>query len=124
MRSTDAAKLVNSAAFHPDYQIIATPVFGQSLVLQVQHRTYDSSDIDHWGQYYRRVTIGPTYDLEVADLDEDGVLFGVAQKLLEFQGHEIREFLRVQRGGDWVAPFHPHTRNGRDNWEKRGGKTA
>ena len=41
--------------------------------------------------------------------------------LLRIEEHELREALRVWRGCEWVAPFHPHGPDGINAWSARTG---
>lgn len=123
MRPEAAAELINASTFHNDYMILAAAA-GERVAMTIAQETYDSSSVSPSGQYRRRSTVAPVMDFDPAGLDTDGVLFEVLKKLGEFHDHEAREFLRVYRGGRWVAPFHPHTREGHQNWDKRGGRVG
>jgi hypothetical protein len=127
MKAEDAARLVNSLAFHPDYRITATATSytgSEYVYVEIDQRTYDSSEIDASGRYYQRATVGPVSGFQSDGLDADGVIFEVLRCLQVHHDHEAREFLRAYRNGRWTAPFHPHNDDGKRNYERRGGRAA
>ena len=127
MKAAEAVRVIDGAVFHPDYRIRATALGRwaggtETVAVEFLQRTYDSSDIDPAGNYYRKVTIAPLYDFDAAAMEDDSqVLFAVLGKLREMQDHENREFLRVRKGGSWKAPFHPHNTDGKALWRSLGG---
>lgn len=119
MRASDAARLVNETAFHPDWQIVAREawMYGNQIAVQFRCATYDSSDVTQDGQYSRRIVIGPSVTFDVTDMDDETLLYTVLDCKAQVQQHEDREFLRVRTGRRWHAPFHPHNTDGKILWD-------
>ena len=113
MTPQEAARAVNEAAFHPDWELHATAV-GNRVIVSVRLSTWDSSDIDQRGTYWNKVKILPepfAFDVD-GEMAEEDVLFQVVKGIDKINAHETREFLRTRRNGRWVAPFHPHRWDG------------
>lgn len=116
MMADEAARLVNSATFHPDWEIWAGPVTPYSIRVVFYVRTYNSSTPDSDGSYREKIVIGPDRLVSTRDLDDNGVLAAVLRAKADVQEHEDREFLRVRQGGRWAAPLHPHRPDGNAAW--------
>jgi hypothetical protein len=140
MRATEAVEIISNATWRPGIKVNAKAYdpyssyydefyfsraqgHADSTVIELEIvfvDTYDSSSVNAAGEYTRRANIAPSVTFDVRDMDEDQLLYRVLKWISEAQEHEDREFLRVRRGGRWVAPFHPHNRDGNDLWKNRG----
>jgi hypothetical protein len=114
MKAAEAVRVINELAYRPGVKPQATDMSwyvrdGRELVaIEFLMDTKDSSVVSASGQYTRSITIAPGKAVDVASLTETDLLYKLVELDAEFQEHETREFLRVLKGGRWVAPFHPH----------------
>jgi len=124
MQASEAIKIIDEAAWRPGVKVSASQSFGYYGVIELEiiFDTYDSDPqfITEDGTYTRRAKIGPQTMLNVSDLDEGQLLFKILEFIAYAQQHEDREFLRVKRGDNWVAPFHPHRNDGERLWARKG----
>jgi hypothetical protein len=125
MRAAEAAQIIREAIWRPGIEVVATPVTGSVIEVEIVFDTYDSSYVTREGKYWDRAMIAPSGMMPVDSFaTADELLFHVLTWVREAQEHEDREFLRVWRDGRWHAPFHPHNPDGQDNWRTRGRQEA
>jgi hypothetical protein len=141
MKASEAIDLINNKAVwrpgtivqarvYRDYlSDLLGPGYEQSIhssyiEIGVGFDTYNSSVINADGRYTERMTTMPYLPTDVSDIEtEDELLYRVLQFINLANEHEDREFCRVLRDGQWVAPFHPHRADGNEAWRGRGSKT-
>jgi len=127
MKTDEAARLINQATWRPGMEVRATAEYPFDLIgailVEIVLDTFDSSYPDADGRYRVRRKIAPQGMLSVLMLDEEGVLHAVLKMVGQAQEHEDREFLRVKRNGQWVAPFHPHNDDTEAAWAALEGKS-
>jgi hypothetical protein len=118
MRAYEAADLVAGTIFKPGWRFSARPR-GTLVQVELDIDTVNTSYPGPDGRY--RVPLS-TYDeklLNVDGMDEEDLCYELLKMAAGKDSHENREFLRVRRGGRWVAPLRPHTDQGIRAWARR-----
>lgn len=120
MRAIEAVEQIRNTAFKPGWRFEASPYGGDLVMVELLVSTVDTSYPDADGICRRKITIlGGDKVLNVRNLDESGVCYELLRLADEADEHENREFLKVrQPDGSWVAPLHPHTREGNRRWDQ------
>ena len=119
----EAVNVLNHTIFRPGWSVSARPAPGDSneVMACIEIMTVDSSFVTRGGEYQVPLTERTFIIMDVRDYETpEALLFRVLCFLRELQGHEDREFLRAWDGDAerWVAPFHSHTPEGRQAWER------
>jgi len=98
-------------AFASDSAFLGDP-YSLTLVLEA---VVENSSRARYGQPVRAgdVKLVNTRNLET----EEDALNEILNFIIEQEVHEAREFFKV--GADYRAPFHPHTEEGKKNYESR-----
>ena len=121
MQVTEAVDLINNRmAFWEGWQFRASHYYGTTLYVEVRIATVDTSYPDSDGVCRsRKINLRDGFTVDVARLDELGLLHRVLEYTAETHEHEDREALKVRQGdGSWVAPLHPHTDSGESAWRR------
>jgi len=113
--NTDTAiTLVNGLVYKPGWRMNATDNtarFEGSIVLELVEATYMSERANATQGYAERIDARASFIIQVGALTDDIELYReVLDRIVQFDVHEAREFLRV-RETMW-APFHPHRVDG------------
>lgn len=119
MTPQEAALLLNGITFRPGWAITArhTSWLHHEIDLLVTLSTVETSCITQDGQYLQPKVITVRRVLRVEPEDNHLVILRrFLDAAHELDWHEDREFLRIYVDGRWVAPFHPHTGDGDENW--------
>lgn len=119
MRADEAVEQLRNTTFKPGWRFSAEPYSAHLVRVDLTLRTVNTSYPSPDGQYLMPLTAGDDKLLSVAGLDEEDLCYELLRMAAYQDSHENREFLRVRRGGRWVAPLHPHTDAGIRAWERR-----
>lgn len=116
MYAKDMEKLVERVTYKRGWQIFALADWANSYSLTlVLEAVVENSSRSRYGQPVRagHVKVIDTRNIET----ETDALNEVLNFIIEQEIHEAREFLKV--GSTYRAPFHPHTEEGKKNFENR-----
>lgn len=119
MLATEAAELINSVVYRPEWTFIAEPHtqrFEESVEVLVIYEARNS-DKEEAPAYRNWVTGGARagFVIMVADLTPDELMRKlITDVILRVEEHEAREFLRYP--DTLVAPFHPHNAATMEAW--------
>ncbi len=120
-----ATTLIESMAYKPGWRFTVedfTHRFQDTVLVKVimPARNWNAAEAP---DYPTEVDSPAAFHLPVGDCDcDEAVLYRLAELLLRFESHEMREALRVPDGlGNWHAPFHPHRLDAMHAWAARTG---
>lgn len=116
MKAQEAADLLNRTTFRPGWKIRARVTGSWTIEIRYVLETVDTSYPGPDGRYIVPRTLDQEVPVDVFSLDEHSLLRLVLTGIQILQEHEDREFLRIRRNGEWVAPFHPHNEAGQRAW--------
>lgn len=116
MDAWKAASLINeNVSYKPGFRIRATPNRDGAVMLSCEAVVADSSRYQAPG-YRSPIIASSRSTVNVgACSDETEVYAKVLKFLIEMEIHESREFFKV--GNDYEPPFHPHTYEGKRNFQ-------
>lgn len=118
MKVTTAIALVQNLVYKPGWTMEVddyTKRFEDSICITLCCDTYKSEREEAGEGYPTAIRPRASFCIMVGDLDTDVDLYrALMDKIIEYEVHEAREFLRV-RPTMW-APFHPHKRDGQQRW--------
>jgi hypothetical protein len=120
MEVSNALRIANQLIFWPGWRIRAEAagwMGGTTITVITDIDTIDTNR--EYAPLYRKPrTIHDEFDVDVADLDEDGLLYAILENYKGIHEHEDREALR--RGDRALeAPFHPHRPEGQLRWARQ-----
>lgn len=119
-----AIQLISGICYKPGWIITATDNskrFESSICV---HITYPATNSDRSEAPAYNTPIPPNgaraaFTIMCENLDDIGLYYQLAQKILCVEIHEMREFLRISP--TWWAPFHPHNSGGIRTWAEMSG---
>lgn len=122
MEISEAVDIINGMVYRPGYTIRAvdsTRRYERSVNVLITAETRDSGTVDHpdmWRENYPAHVIAPAaFNILIPANAEKRDLFKlIGLAIIEFETHEMREFLRDPDTG--IAPLHPHTQAGINFW--------
>ena len=112
MTTSEAIEIINDLIFRPGWRITARPAGWNKIGI-----TYviDTVDTNYPPDYLVPRMVGDEFEVDVSQLDADGLLLALLQRFADTHKHEDREFLR-RRSEGLNAPFHPHHIDGEMRW--------
>lgn len=118
MKVTTAMALINGLIYKPGWTIEVESYchrFEESIKITLCCDTYRSEREEAAEGYPSPIRPRASFVIMVGDKTDDCSLYrAVLDKIIEYETHEAREFLRV--GTTLWAPFHPHQTEGSKRW--------
>jgi hypothetical protein len=119
MNAADAAELINSVVYKPEWTIQATPWIERHQDAVKIHFEYPAFNSSEPPEFPTKITARADFAILAGECpDPNTLLAKLAGILMMIEEHEMREFLRV--GSAYDAPFHPHRTEGIDRWARMG----
>ena len=126
MTPEQAVSTVQDMIFRPGWKLSASALNSTTVNVMAEIETVDTSYPDTDGIFRVVKDLDVDVDIDVSDLDLAGLCHAIITELAEpFDRHEDREFLQVRTAdGQFRAPLHPHTRDGKYEWGIRAAERA
>lgn len=125
MDACTAKRVIESMIYKPGWRFEVadrTDRHQDTISVRVHYPARDF-DIAYAPDYAKEITPSAKFPIMVGDCDCEDALFYklITEVLYKIEDHEMREALRIMRGGEWYAPFHPHNTDSMIAWSSRHG---
>ena len=127
MTPEQAVSTIRDMIFRPGWKLSATVLDSTTINVRADIYTVDTSYPSADGVFRVRKDLDMDADIDVSELNLAGLCHAILIELVEpFDRHENREFLQVRLpvSGQFRAPLHPHTDDGREAWGNRAAERA